>query len=149
MIVRGSQGIGHVATHVRTSLLPSISDPFVRANLSFTAMCLDLIAEDYDRAASNLVADRNELVEIFDMACSHVASNLRERLGVRLADQLGSLRVSKLTEQLDSDLLEIIDLHSLVENEEAAGHPWAADLNSKIWHFIENYAARRQYQSPI
>ena len=149
MIVGGSKGIAHLATHVRDEIFAQVSEPFVATNLRFTAMCLDLIAEDYDRAADTLVADRADLVAIFEQARTCVAGALQVRLAERLAVANTGLRVSALTLRADSDMRVLIDLHTAVAADCGAGRDGAAALDARIWRFIRDYAARRAYVSPI
>ena len=149
MIVKGSDGICHVAQHVRQTLLPAMADPYLMTDLRFTAMCLDLIAEDYDRAVDVMVADREEIVKIFDTALPYLKDELRIRVGQRLGCEAKDLRVRSLSLRADDDLLVLIELHRVSEDGEVSGETWAADVNAKIWRFIENYAERRKYNSPI
>jgi hypothetical protein len=149
MIVMGSDGICHVAQHVRQELLPAISDPYLTADLRFTAMCLDLIAEDYDRAVDVMVADREEIAKIFEMVLPHLEGELHARVSLRLGCETKDLRVRSLTQRADQDMSVLIELHCASEDGEQTGRAWTADLNAKIWRFIENYAQRRKYHSPI
>ena len=149
MIVQGSEGIAHVATHVRHDLLAQVSEPIMATNLRFTAMCLDLIAEDYDRAADILSADRADLVAIFEQARPSVDGELQTRLAERLAVADTGLRVSALTRRADDDMRALIDLHAVITADREAGRHGAETLDGSIWRFIENYAARRAYVSPI
>ena len=149
MIVQGSEGISHVATNVRRNLVPRVSDPFLTTDLKFTAMCLDLIAEDFDRAVDVLAADRAELVAIFEQARPFVESVLQNRLEERLNASVSSLRVSALALRADEDMRVLIELHEMLERRGEAGRAEMEDLCLRIWRFIENYAARRAYVSPI
>jgi hypothetical protein len=149
MIVMASEGIGHLADHVRRAMLPSALDPYAASDLRFTAMCLDLIAEDYDRAVDVLSADREEIADIFAKALPHLESDLRDRVGARLARKPTNLRVRTLTQEGDDDMRVLIELHREAEKVEQLGEAWAIGLNAEIWRFLENYAARRIYRSPI
>jgi hypothetical protein len=149
MIVMGSEGICHLAGHVRQRLLPSTSDPYATSDLRFTAMCLDLIAEDYDRAVDVLSADREEIANIFAQAFPHLDSDMRDCVGARLANRPKNLRVRTLTQGADDDMRVLIQLHRETEKAERLDEPWVAGLNAEIWRFLENYAERRVYRSPI
>ena len=148
MIVMGSDGISHVATHVRQAVLATATDAYAATDLRFTAMCLDLIAEDYDRAVDVLVSDRNELEAIFRAAHPHLDGDIHSRVGERLADTPGNLRVRTLSRRADDDMRVLIELHQTIDDPDRS-EPWLAELNTKIWRFIERYAERRKYQSPI
>lgn len=149
MIVMGSEGICHIAQHVRQALLPAMSDPYLTTDLRFTAMCLDLIAEDYDRAVDVMVADREEVARIFETALPHLDGELQVRVAQRLGCETTDLRVRSLAQRADDDMLVLIELHCASENGEQTRRTWTADVNTKIWRFIENYAERRKYNSPI
>ena len=149
MIVMGSDGISHLASHVRQKLLPSTSDPYTSSDLRFTAMCLDLIAEDYDRAADVFSADRQEMADVFAHALPDLDGDMRGRVSARLESRPENLRVRTLTQVVDDDLRVLIDLHREVEKPERVDQPWAGRLSAKIWMFLESYARRRVYRSPI
>lgn len=147
MIVMGSQGISHLAAHVRQTLHLATSD-HAATNLRFTAMCLDLIAEDYDRAVNTLCIDRAELEGIFQQASAHLTGDLRALVDARLASKAIDLRVGTLTRSADDDMLVLIEIHEWTECG-GVDRIREADLNDKIWSFLENYAERRTYRSPI
>jgi hypothetical protein len=149
MIVMGSDGICHLAGHVRQSLLPSTSDPYAASDLRFTAMCLDLIAEDYDRAVDVLSADCEEMANIFAQAFLHLDGGMRDRVGARLANSPKNLRVRTLTQAADDDMRVLMEIHRETEKAERFDEPWVAALSAEIWRFLENYAERRVYRSPI
>ena len=149
MIVMGSDGIRHLAGHVRETLMPSTSDPYAISNLRYTAMCLDLIAEDYDRAVDVLSADREEIAKIFARAFPNLKSALRDDVSARLASKPKNLRVQILSQRADDDMRVLIELHREIEEAERLGEPWATDLDAEIWQFLENYAERRIYRSLI
>jgi hypothetical protein len=149
MIVKGPDGIAHIAQHVRQALVPSVADPYLITDLRFTAMCLDLIAEDYDRAVDVLVADRADIADIFKVALPYLEDGLREQVRQRLDFETKDLRVRTLSQRADGDMAVLIELHRISEGGDEAGDGWAAEINAYIWRFIGNYADRRKYESAI
>lgn len=149
MIVMGKEGVGHLAKHLRQDLLSSISDPHMLADLRLMAVCIDLISEDFDRAVDVLAADREDLCVIFRQAAAFVDAPFRAALRERLEIETKGLRVAALMARSDRDMSVMIELHQQAELAEQNGKAWAAELNSLIWRFIEDYAARRAYQSPV
>lgn len=147
MIVKGSEGIRHVALHIRNGLLPSAADTYIASDMRFTAMCLDLIAEDFDRAVDVLLADREEMLAIFADASGSWSDPLQARIVERLQKRPTDYRVQTLSELADSDMAVLIALHA--QCEEAGKIPSALGLADRIWTFLGHYAERRRYRSPI
>jgi hypothetical protein len=149
MIVKGSEGIAHVAKHIREYLLPKTTDAYVSRDIDLTAMLLDMISEDYDRAVDVLLADREEICAIFRQALPVVDDQLRERIEQSLSTEVCNMRVRLLTERADTDMKVLIALHEVVDDAEEKEEAWITTINLDIWQFIENYASRRAYLSPI
>jgi hypothetical protein len=47
------------------------------------------------------------------------------------------------------DMKVLITLHEVVDDAEEKEEAWITTINLDIWQFIENYASRRAYLSPI
>ena len=149
MIVKGSIGIANLATYLRQKVLASISDSQTSSDLQLTAVCIDLISEDFDRAVDILLRDRMELCGIFELAVAHVQSPLADALHSRVCAKVDNFRVQTLTEVSDQDISALIALHEAVEVSKQAKEAWAPEVDARSWRFIEDYAARRAYQSPV
>lgn len=147
MIVKGSEGIRHVAMHVRDGLLPSASDPYIASEMRFTAMCLELIAEDFDRAVDVLISDRDDMQAIFTAASGSVDDPLQARIAARLQARPADYRVQTLSQLVDDDMAVLIALQAFCEDGEGSSGTQA--LVDQIWAFLGRYAERRRYRSPI
>ena len=147
MIARGSDGLSHFANFVRTALLPNAPDAFVATDVRLTAMMLDLLAEDFDRAADIFVKERAAIIAFFEQARPFMDGDLAARLDSSLARSLGDLRISSLSEGSDSDLRLLILVHTAIEEAVDRGESWAADLNSAAWRVIDAHVASRAYRT--
>ena len=112
-------------------------------------MLLDMISEDYDRVVDVLLADREEICAIFRQALPVVDDQLRQRIEQSLSSEVRNMRVQSLTERADMDMKVLITLHEVVDDAEEKEEAWITTINLDIWKFIENYASRRVYLSPI
>ena len=148
MIPKGAAGIAHLGTRLLTDVLPRTEDAYTAADLGMTYSLIDMVAQDYDRAADVLVSDDAGLRAILREAQPLVAEGaLRDRIAAALASQADGLRIGQLSAHADQMLKVFIDLHHATETAEEQGAPWAAALNLKLWAFLDSYVAKRTYQS--
>jgi len=148
MIPKGSEGVGHLSTRIMADLLPKAADAYMGADLAMLASLVDMVGEDFDRAADVLVRDGEDIRAIFREALPHTQDQaLTTRMTAALETRPASLRVRDLSAWADDDLRLLIELHAAVETAQAEGAPWAAALDRTIWTFLDAYVARRSYAS--
>lgn len=144
MIAHGAEGIGHIADVIEQNLLPLATDPTVRGEVRVTAMLVRLAAEDYDRAVDVLARDRRDLEVLFRAALPHLDGDLARRTADRLCDRPESLRVSILQQRSDEDLRVLTAIHQVAEQ-----NPDASEVLSRIWQFLDAFAERRRFETPV
>jgi len=148
MIPKGAEGIGHIATRIAVDLMPKAADAYAGADMGLIATLLGLVAQDYDRAADNLVADHADIASILREAQPHLTdASLRRRAEAAASATCQTLRVHDLAARGDIEMRVLIDLHETVEKAMDEGAAWAHALNARIWRFLDEYVARRTYQS--
>ncbi len=150
MIPRGGEGIGHLATRIAVDLIPKAADAYMAADLGMLASLLNMVAQDYDRAADVLLADTQDIEAIFAAAGPLIEDDaLRRRMAATMSARPEGMRVHQLAAQADAATRVLIDLHAHVESAEAAGCDWAASLNRTIWTFLDAHVARRRYDTAL
>ena len=148
MIPKGSAGIDHLATRMVTGLFPKAADAYMAADIGMMAGLVRLVAQDFDRAAEVLMSDIEAAAAIFRDAAPHIADqDLSQRLAEAAALRPSSLRIEALNAQADVATRVLIDLHAAVEAAVDAGAGWAPALDRKIWGFLDDYVAKRAYDS--
>lgn len=148
MIPKGAEGVRHLATRAVTDLIPKAADAYMAADIGLMASLIDMVAQDYDRAVDVLIADQNDIREIFQTALASVEDTaLTARMSAIISARAASFRVSDQTVQADAAMRVLIDLHAHVEDAEPRGDPWAAPLNLRIWSFLDAHVARHAYES--
>lgn len=150
MIPRASQGIGCLAQRVAMDLIPRAPDVYAASDLGFIAMLMSMIGQDYDRAAAVLIGEHEALKPLLaDAAAGLGDDDLAGRIAEALATPPASLRVPDLNARADGALALLIEAHGAVEDAAAAGAPWAAELDRRIWTFLDAFAANRAYEVPF
>ena len=148
MIPKGAAGIDHLATRMVTGLLPKAADAYMGADIGLMAALVRLVAQDYDRAAEVLTSDIAAAAAIFEEAAPHIAdAGLKRRMAEAAASRPTSLRIEALSAHADVAMRVLIDLHAAVETAAHAGAGWAAPLDRRIWAFLDEYVAKRAYES--
>jgi hypothetical protein len=148
MIPKGSAGISHLATRMLSGLMPKAADAYMGADIGMMAAMIGLVAQDYDRAAEVLMSDLEAAAAIFRDAMPHIADEALKRRMAEAADlRPTSLRVEALNAQADQATRVLIDLHEAVEAAVDDGAAWAPGLDATIWSFLDDYVAKRAYES--
>jgi hypothetical protein len=148
VIPKGAAGIDHLATRMLTGLIPKAADAYMAADIGMLAGLVRLVAQDFDRAAEVLMSDIDGAAVIFREAAPHTAdAALKRRMAEAAALRPRSLRIEALNAQADFSTRVLIDLHAAVEAAADAGAEWAAALDHKIWAFLDDYVAKRAYDS--
>lgn len=148
MIPKGAAGIDHLATRMVTGLMPKAADAYMAADVGLMAGLVRLVAQDFDRAAEVLMSDIDAAAAIFRDAAPHIADQgLKRRMADVAASRPPSLRIEALNAHADVAMRVLIDLHAEVEAAEDAGAEWAPPLDRTIWAFLDDYVAKRAYDS--
>lgn len=150
MIPRGAEAIRHLVARVAMDLMPRAPDAYTQADLGYITALMGMIAQDYDRAAAVQSADYEAMRPILGHAAERLDdAALRQRIADVLAAPQPSLHVSALTARTDAALAVLIDAHAAVEEAEAAGAGWAAELDDEIWRFLQAHVAAHAYDVPF
>jgi hypothetical protein len=148
MISQGSQGLAHIATRIVRDLLPMANGPYMATDLALIAGFLNLLSQDYDRAAEVLTLEYADIITVVRAARSLLSDELlQQRIDALTALEPTSLRIADLTARTDTALRVLIEVHAAVETAADSGIPGAADLNLQIWAFLEQQLQRRAYRS--
>lgn len=147
MIAQGADGIRHSARYLRDDLIPAVDDPFLAGDLRLLAQHFDLVAEDYDRAVDNLVADRAALEGFLAAALPHLDGREAASASAALNDTLVGLRVGALTARGDRDMAAFIAVHARIDRAAAAGEAWAEPLRGEAWRILDAWLERRRYRT--
>ena len=147
MITGGAEGIGHIADLIERDLLPQAADEPRRSEIRVLAQLVRLAAEDYDRAVDVLMADRADIVPILrdalpllETARDTLVDDVRERL----ADRPDGYRVSVLRARSDRDLAVLDAVHRVLGD-----RPDTGALVYRIWRFLDDFAERRRFETPL
>ncbi len=131
-----------------TDLIPKTTDAYTVADLGMIATLVNMVGQDYDRAVDVLMSDHDDIRTILREAEPHVGDErLKQAIALVLASRPEGFRVRQLSARADAVMKVLIALHEAVEQAQAEGARWASSLNLKIWTFLDNYVARRIYQS--
>lgn len=148
MIPGGSRGVDSLAARIVTDLIPKAVDAYTMADLGMIAGLMKMVGEDFDRAAQVLSSDIEAMQAIFLEAQTHLADeDLKERMAAVVASRPESLAIPVLNAHADVAMRVLIDLHAAVEDAVDAGADWAAALDCRIWTFLDDYVAKRAYDS--
>lgn len=130
------------------SIGPELSTPFAQGNFGQGLMLLNIIAQEYDRAAARLVEEDNAILPLLAAGLPLVsedslASRLREALD---NSYHADLHVSAL--ERENSLLRglLAELHSFVEE---LPNPAAVELNERIWAELQESTRRRHVVSRL
>ncbi len=131
-----------------TGLMPKAADAYMASDVGMLAGLVRLVAQDFDRAAEVLTSDIEAAAAIFREAAPHIADrDLRRRMVEAAGLRPTSLRIEALNAQADVATRVLIDLHAAVEAAADAGAGWAPALHKTIWGFLDDYVAKRAYDS--
>ncbi len=138
------KALNGVAATLRGRVLAELESPFTRSALGTGARVLDMVAQEFDRAAARLVAENAAMRDIFAAAESVVTE---PRLRERLAREVGSqrpvdLHVSALQTENDRLRALLIDLHAHAESINSVEARALIDL---IWEELRRSVERRRF----
>ena len=148
MIPNGAVGVGLLASPVIASLIAKAPDAYTAADIGLLTALVDMVRQDYDRAAAVHVADQREIAAIFEVASAEgVDAGLKARMAAAAARNSASLKVSDLAVRTDALMAVLIDLHAAVEVAADGGAGWAVALDARIWDFLDAHVGRHAYES--
>ena len=148
MIPRGKAGIDHLTTRLLNDVVPQIEDAYMMSDLAMIAEMINLIAQDFDRAADVLTTDRDDILNIFrSLSDQPELSAMKPKIAELVEPKSESLRIEELNAHMDKMLPVLMDFHASVEQAVASGAPWAEAANRQIWAFYEDYVKRRVYKT--
>ncbi len=138
---------GIVSQYLR-GIGPELKTPFAQGNFGQGLMLLNIIAQDYDRAAARLVEEDNAILPLLEDGLLIVTD---EDLAARIRTAIDTnwhrdLHVSAL--QLDNAILRglLTELHAVAEMLES---PEAVELNERIWAELQESTRRRHVVSRL
>jgi hypothetical protein len=148
MIPNGAAGVDSLAARILFDLIPKATDAYTMADLGMLAGLVRMVGQDFDRAAQVLASDLEAARAIFQEAAPHIRNeDLKRRLAEAAASRPESLAIPVLNTHADIAMRVLIDLHATVEDALEAGADWAPALDRRIWGFLDEYVAKRAYDS--
>jgi hypothetical protein len=107
-----------------------------------------MVGQDFDRAAEVLISDLEATRAIFREATLNIHdADLKRRMAEVVASRPESFAIPVLNAHADVAMRALIDLHEAVEEALDAGADWAPAVDRKIWAFLDEYVAKRAYDS--
>jgi hypothetical protein len=148
MIPGASQGVDNLIARVMIDLIPKATDAYTIADLGMIAGLLKMVGQDFDRAAEVLTSDLEATRAILREAEPHIGDpNMKRRMAEVIASRPESLAIPNLNAHADVAMRVLIDLHAAVEDAVDAGAAWAPALDRRLWAFLDEYVAKRAYDS--
>jgi len=120
---------------------PAVGVDYLQRNTGLTAIMLQVVAEEFERAAARRVEENGALRALFRDAAPVVSdAGLRERLEAAAAGADADLRVSALEAANASLRAILVELHAHVES---LGSPDARRVDDAIWAELRRSTDRR------
>ncbi|WP_066557576.1 hypothetical protein [Croceicoccus bisphenolivorans] len=123
-----------LAGKLRDDIVPHLTG-FRQGNAAMTAAMLDMLADEWDVAASRLHGENAALYALVGKCAAFLGENAPAPL-----DQ-SDLRISALTATNEALRAQLIDLHAAIEENEAT------DLDAEIWAFLRGTVESRRVAS--
>ncbi|MCK9543889.1 MAG: hypothetical protein M0R03_17865 [Novosphingobium sp.] len=124
-----TRAAGFLANMLREDIVPELTG-FRAGNVSMTAAMLDMIAEEWDRAAARLVAENADFAALLGNDA--------------VKDATPDLRISALTARNEDLRTRLIALHADVETRD---DPQAKDTETTIWAALRRSVEARRIAS--
>jgi hypothetical protein len=143
MIPHTQKAIAFLAQRLLTHVLPEQRTNFGVADVALLSVLLEMVAQDFERAAHARLEDVREMRGIF--AEAH-RLELPDALVARMDDagsrDLSDVRIARLDEVHALHSAVLIELHSRIESISGAE---AARLDCLVWEHLERHAERHGY----
>ena len=124
------------------SYASQVTSPFLKKQLSATAMTLSMISQDIDRAVPRRLEEAEALRSLFRDALEVVADReLAAKLAIEAGRSSQDLRLSALDAEIDRLRDLLTRLHARVETLDSAA---AAKINDAIWVELRLGTERRR-----
>lgn len=127
-------------------ILPALGGGYEAGSAAVIGMGLNLAAQEYDCAVEELVADNNDVRQLFGLGLDLVKEeSLRVELAALFNTKTASLRVSELSRENHALNRVLIDLHVYVEEH---GDARTKVLETAILEYLKRSAERRSIEFP-
>jgi hypothetical protein len=124
-----------------TEIGPAIGADYVQRSAAIAALMLQMVAEEWERAAARRAEENTALRELFRGAGAAVADGaLRARLEAAGSGADGDLRISALDRGNRELRALLVELHAHVEGQDS---PEARRLEGAIWAELRRSTERR------
>lgn len=157
MIPKAEEALSLLSKGLMTTLLSEPHSVYAISDVSFIALLLNTLGQEYNKGAEVRVRDIEEMQQLFKDAVAKVAdAALNQNLVANLSEQSGSLQIADLNRFHDRCSLLLIELHLYVEEQmftvkqqnpdavDGVAASWAESCNSDIWDFLERQAERHK-----
>ncbi|MEX2079991.1 MAG: hypothetical protein WEC33_00100 [Dehalococcoidia bacterium] len=131
-----------------TQVLPEVDSPHGQQTVQLAGGLLNIVGQEFDRAADRLVFERSALKSLFERALPVVRqAELRAKLEAAIAAvPEPSLRIQALQKQNDGLRGLLIELHAAMEEDE---RPDARAVEAAIWDELRESTRRRHVESGL
>jgi hypothetical protein len=137
------KAVTFLAQRLLSHVLPELRTPFGAADVALLGILLEMIGQDFDRAAHARLEDIREMREIFGEARRvGLDDAFVARMDAARALDLSDVRIGQLDEAHARHAAALIELHARVE---LLGTPEATRLDRLVWQHLERHAERHRY----
>jgi len=140
MINQPGAQLRDLAVRIATHVLPDMTTAYGQADAGLISGLLMALAQDFERAAFNRMADIEEIQQLFKVATAN-SSYLQntQALQAFTADTPASLHLQDLDQLHARGFEMLIDLHAWAEN----NNP---ELNQAIWSLLRRHSERNKFE---
>lgn len=143
MIPNTPKAVTFLAQRLLSHVLPGQQTAFGAADVALLSMLLEMVGQDFERAAQTRLEDVREMRGIFAEARG---LPLDEALVARMNDaracDLSDVRIARLDEVHALHGKALIELHARIQQLDTAE---AARLDRLVWEHLERHAERHHY----
>ncbi len=143
MIPDTPKAIAFLAQRLFTHVLPESGSAFGAADVALLGLLVQMIGQDFDRAAQARLDDIREMRGIFAEARAlGPSADLIARMNEAVALDLSDVRIARLDEVHAAHGRVLIELHACVE---AVDSEDASRVDRLVWEHLERHAERHRY----
>jgi hypothetical protein len=144
MIPHTSKAVTFLAQRLLTHVLPDARTTFGAADAALLSLLVEMVGQDFERAAEARIDDLREMRTIFTTAraLGGLDAALAARIDAACAREISDLRIAALDAAHAAHCRALIDLHAWIETLDGAD---AARLDREIWAHLERHAERHRY----
>ena len=145
MIPHTPQALGFLIQRLFSSVGPELTTPYALADLGLIATLLNMVGQDFPRAAEARLADIREMRDIFSDALGLIHdSSLSARLASAQEVHISDVGIESLDEVHAQHSTLLIETHAHVERVDSRA---AETVNRAIWAHLEKHAERHRYEA--